>query len=161
MSSSNDAPSDPLAEEIAKLAEAGGRSIATAESLTGGELTARLAAAPNASDWFRGGVVAYNSEVKREVLNVPPGPVVSEPAATAMATGAARVLRADVAVSTTGVGGPGREEDQPPGTVWIAVSWDGQPAGAWAYQFEGDPPEVCRQACDAALERLRERLRSA
>lgn len=153
--------SDALAEEIAKLAEASSRSIATAESLTGGQLTARLAAAPNASEWFRGGVVAYNAEVKREVLGVPPGPVVSEPAATAMATGVARLLNADVAVSTTGVGGPGREEGQPPGTVWIALSWGGQPAGAWPYQFEGDPPEICRQACDAALERVRERLRSA
>ena len=157
MSSSTDA----LAEEIAKLAESSGRTIGTAESLTGGELTARLAAAPNASDWFRGGVVAYNSAVKREVLGVPHGPVVSEPAATAMAVGAARLLSADIAVSTTGVGGPGKQEGQPPGTVWIALSWGGQPAGAWPYQFEGDPPEICRQACDAALERIRERLRAA
>ncbi len=150
--------SDDIAEEIAELAASKGRTIATAESLTGGLLTARLAAAPNASMWFRGGVVAYNAEVKQKVLGVPPGPVVSDPAAAAMAIGVAKLLGADIGVSTTGVGGPGEEEGRAPGTVWIALSWNGLRVGAWEYKFEGDPPEICRQTCDAALERVRERL---
>lgn len=151
--------SDDIAEEIAALAASTGRTIAAAESLTGGLLTARLAAAPDASTWFRGGVVAYNSEVKQTVLGVPPGPVVSDQAASAMAMGVSKLLGADLAVSTTGVGGPGEEEGRPPGTVWIGLAWNGLRVGAWEYKFEGDPPEICRQTCEAALERVRERLR--
>lgn len=150
--------SDDIAEEIAELAGASGRTLAAAESLTGGLLTARLAAAPDASTWFRGGVVAYNSEVKQSVLGVPPGPVVSDRAASAMAIGVAKLLGADLAVSTTGVGGPGDEEGCPPGTVWIALAWNGTRVGAWEYKFDGDPPEVCQQTCEAALALLRERL---
>lgn len=151
--------SEDIAGEIAALAESSGRTIAAAESLTGGLLTASLAAAPNASTWFRGGVVAYNAEVKQSVLGVPPGPVVSDRAATAMAIGVGKLLGADLAVSTTGVGGPGDEEGCPPGTVWIALAWNDARVGAWEYKFEGDPPEICRQTCEAALERVRERLR--
>jgi nicotinamide-nucleotide amidase len=154
-------PRTDTAEEIAELARKAGLSIAAAESLTGGLLIARFAAAPDASTWFRGGVVAYNSEVKRDVLGVPPGPVVNERAATAMAVGVARLVGADVAVSTTGVGGPDEEEGQPPGTVWIALAWGGRSSGAWPYRFDGDPAEICRQSCDAALDRVLERLRGS
>ncbi|HUR75343.1 MAG TPA: CinA family protein [Sporichthya sp.] len=151
-------PADDTPEEIATLARAQGRSIAVAESLTGGLLTARFAAAPKASEWFRGGVVAYNAEVKRDVLGVPAGLVVNEQTATTMALGVARLFGADLTVSTTGVGGPTEEEGQAPGTVWIAMSWDGRPAGAWLYRFDGDPPEICQQTCEAALLRVRDRL---
>lgn len=150
---------EDIAEEIAALAGSTGRTIAAAESLTGGLLTARLAAAPDASTWFRGGVVAYNTEVKQSVLGVPPGPVVSDQAATAMAIGVGKLLGADLAVSTTGVGGPGEEEGRPAGTVWIGLAWNGVRVGAWEYTFDGDPPEICRQTCEVALERVRERLR--
>lgn len=150
---------DRLAEEIAEIAATSGRTVACAESLTGGLLTARLAAAPRASEWFRGGVVAYNTEVKQKVLGVPVGLVVSDAAASTMATGVATLLGADLGVSTTGVGGPGEEEGRAPGTVWIALSWRGTRVGAWEYKFEGEPPDICRQTCDAALQRVLERLR--
>ncbi|MGL1194694.1 CinA family protein, partial [Vibrio parahaemolyticus] len=68
-----------------------GRSLAVAESLTGGLLGARLTDVAGASRWFRGGVVSYASDVKREVLGVPDGPVVRAPAAEAMAAGVARL----------------------------------------------------------------------
>ncbi|WP_019876656.1 CinA family protein [Sporichthya polymorpha] len=151
-------PTNKLAEEIAALAEEHGHTVATAESLTGGQLTVQLAAAPNASSWFRGGVVAYSSEVKRDVLDVPLGPVVSKPAAMAMASGACRVLGARIGVSTTGVGGPGEEEGQSPGTVWIGLAWEGIPIEAWEYKFGGDPDEICQQACEAALQAVRDRM---
>jgi nicotinamide-nucleotide amidase len=147
-----------LAEKIAAQAGADGRTIAVAESLTGGLLTTRLAAATDASRWFRGGLVAYAAQVKHEVLGVPSGPLVSEQTATTMATGVAHLLDAGLAVATTGVGGPEEEEGQPPGTVWVALAWDGKPAGAWRYLFSGDPAEVCRQTCEAALTRMLERL---
>ncbi len=151
--------SDDIAEQIAELASSKGKTIATAESLTGGMLTARLAAAPNASAWFRGGVVAYSADVKEKVLGVPHGPVVSDPTASAMAIGVAKLLDADLGISTTGVGGPGEEEGRAPGTVYIALSWEGLRVGVWEYKFEGDPPEICRQTCDAALQHVWERLR--
>ncbi len=153
--------SESVAEQIAELAQATHLSIAVAESLTGGLLTSRFAAAPDASEWFRGGVVAYNAEVKQDVLGVPPGPVVNELTATAMALGVAKLLDADLAVSTTGVGGPDEEEGLPPGTVWIALCWAGEKGGAWEHRFDGDPSEICRKTCDAALEHVLERLRDA
>ena len=68
---------DRIAAEIAGLARSTGRTVAVAESLTGGRICAALAAAESASEWFRGGVVAHASEVKRAVLHVAEGPVVS------------------------------------------------------------------------------------
>ena len=98
-----------------------GWTLGTAESLTGGLLAARLTEIPGASDTFRGSVVSYAGEVKFDVLGVPRGPVVSEAAARAMASGAQRVLGADVAVALTGVAGPTEQEGQPVGTVCVAV----------------------------------------
>ncbi len=98
-----------------------GWTLAAAESLTAGYVCGRLAAVPGASDVLRGGLVSYASEVKHDVLAVPEGPVVSEEAALAMARGAARLLRAETAVATTGVAGPDTQEDQPVGTVCLAA----------------------------------------
>jgi nicotinamide mononucleotide (NMN) deamidase PncC len=83
-----------------------GRTLAVAESLTGGLLSSAFARASGSGEWFRGGIVAYSSAVKYDLLDVPGGPVVSETAAVAMARGAGRLLEADVAVAVTGVGGP-------------------------------------------------------
>ncbi|MBW0097814.1 nicotinamide-nucleotide amidohydrolase family protein, partial [Pseudonocardia sp. KRD-184] len=75
-----------------------GRTVAVAESLTGGMVSQALAVAQGSAQWFRGGLVAYSSDVKHEVLGVPEGPVVSAAAAVAMARGVRSLLRADVAV---------------------------------------------------------------
>lgn len=83
-----------LAEMIAELADSEHRDIAVAESLTGGIVASTLAAAPRSSKWFRGGVVAYASDVKHDLLKVPPGPVVSAQAARAMAEAVRRLLNA-------------------------------------------------------------------
>ncbi|HVL32500.1 MAG TPA: competence/damage-inducible protein A [Actinomycetota bacterium] len=102
-----------------------GRTLACAESLTGGALGARIASVPGASEWFRGSIVSYATDVKASVLGVPEdvlsanGPV-SVPVARAMASGARRVLGADVAIALTGVAGP-IEQGRPVGTVVIAV----------------------------------------
>jgi nicotinamide-nucleotide amidase len=120
--------------------------VAVAESLTGGLVTEVLARGPDASRWLRGGVVAYASEVKHDLLGVRPGPVVSEEAARDMAAGAARVLGADIGLALTGVGGPDPQDDQPPGTVWLAVHRDGD-TRAELHCFPGGPAEVCDAAC--------------
>jgi nicotinamide-nucleotide amidase len=132
-----------------------GRTLATAESLTGGQISAALAAAPDAGTWFRGGIVAYAEEVKRELLAVPDCPVVSEECAHHLATNAARLLGADFAVAVTGEGGPESQDDVPPGTVWLAVSG---PGGIWTTlaHFDGEPGEIVDQTVDAALEMLLE-----
>jgi nicotinamide-nucleotide amidase len=78
-----------LAVRIAELVDSAGLSVAVAESLTGGMVASALAEAPGSSTWFRGAVVAYASEVKHQLqlLNMPPGPVVSAEAAATMADG--------------------------------------------------------------------------
>jgi len=127
--------------------------VAVAESLTGGLLSSRLARMEGASQWFRGGLVAYASDVKRSLLAVPPGPVVSESAVLHMAKEATRLFGADFAVAVSGVGGPEPQDGLPPGTVWIGVHG---PHGATAHlhRFDGDPPTVCDRTCDAALDLL-------
>jgi nicotinamide-nucleotide amidase len=110
---------------LMKLAAEKRWSLGTAESATGGMVAARITAIPGASTFFRGSVVAYSTEVKRDVLGVPAElidehGVVSEPVAAAMAEGAALVLGADVTIAVTGSAGPDPQE-RPVGTMVIAV----------------------------------------
>ncbi len=103
-----------------------GRSVATAESLTGGLLAAALTDVPGASAVVRGGVVSYASDVKSSVLGVDAGLLAREGAVHAevarqMAAGVCRVLGAAVGVATTGVAGPEPADGQPVGTVHVAV----------------------------------------
>lgn len=141
------------AEKVAEAAKALGARVAVAESLTGGQLSAALAAASDASGWYAGGVTAYQSEVKYELLDVPVGPVVSETAARAMAEGVARLTRATHAVAVTGVGGPDAQDGQPPGTVWLGVHAHGTTT-AERLMIPGDPTEVCGGTVRAALDAL-------
>jgi nicotinamide-nucleotide amidase len=151
---------DPAAA-IAEMAEQFGIRVAVAESLTGGLISTRLAEAGGASRWYAGAVVAYGTDVKQAVLGVPEGPVVSEPAATAMALGARRLLRADAALSITGVGGPDSQDDQPPGTVWVCVvSSTRHDVRRWEIPGDG-PADICHRATERALRYLRDELAAA
>jgi nicotinamide-nucleotide amidase len=150
----SEADDDALVEVI----ERSGRSIAVAESLTGGLLANRFARLPGASDWFRGGVVAYSRSVKEDLLGIGDAPVVSESAARAMAAHAAAVLGADVALAVTGVGGPDPQDGLPAGTVWIALHRPGGDDLAEEHAFAGDPAEVVDQTCEAAGRLLRRAL---
>lgn len=142
-----------LANRVAALAKCTERTVAAAESLTGGKLSCHLSAAPDSSTWFRGGVVAYAEQVKYQVLGVPVGPVVSEQAARSMALGVGRLLRADVAVAVTGVGGPDDEEGQPPGTVWLGVA-AGSDVHTELHRYHGDPTQVLDRTVTEALRLL-------
>jgi nicotinamide-nucleotide amidase len=120
------AGADPLAAEAIALLTAHGRTIATAESLTGGMLAAALTSIPGASAVFRGGVVAYATDLKASLLGVPAGLLdrygaVHADVAAAMAEGACGQLAASVGAATTGVAGPDPADGQPVGTVHIAV----------------------------------------
>ncbi len=107
---------------VLDLLRAQGRSLGLAESLTGGLVTARLTEIPGASDVVRGCIVSYASEVKFDLLELPPGPVVSEEAAAAMAEGARRVLGADVGLGLTGVAGPAEQDGVTVGTVCFGLA---------------------------------------
>jgi len=142
---------------VARLLRHAGLSLGLAESLTGGMVGARITAVAGASDFFRGSIVSYDSAVKRELLGVGEGPVVSEAAAVAMATGAARVLRADVGLSVTGVAGPTEQDGQPVGTVWLGIALDGA-GSATLVQLPGHREQVRQLAAISVLDLLRRRL---
>ena len=144
---------EDLEQRIAQTLTRSQQTAAAAESLTGGQVSAGLSAISGASDWFLGGVVAYAAEVKFDLLGVDRGPVVNAATARQMATGVARLLHADFAVATTGVGGPGPQEDRPEGTVFIAVA---APSGCTdqEYAFSGDPGAIIEQATRQALQDL-------
>jgi nicotinamide-nucleotide amidase len=146
-----------LAERVGELARERGVNLAVAESLTGGMISAALATAGGSSEWFLGGLVAYASEVKHAVLDVPPGPVVTATAASAMARGVRKLLDADVAVAVTGAGGPGGQDGREPGTVFLAFD-GGDDHRVTRLQLEGEPEVVCATSTVAALRLLIEGL---
>ena len=146
-----------MEELIAKRVQQANLTIACAESLTGGGVSSRLAAAPDSSTWFHGGVVAYTVQTKNRVLGVPLGPVITAACAETMATGVARLLDADIAVAVTGAGGPGHQEGHPPGTVYVALSDHGD-VRSWYAHFDGPPRRVVQSTVSFVLTRLFEHL---
>lgn len=151
------------AAEVLDLLGRSGRSLAVAESLTGGLLAATLVAVPGASTVFRGGVVAYATDLKVTLLGVDPELVAARGAvdpqvAAQMAAGVRRSLGADVGVSTTGVAGPDPQDGQPPGTVYVAVDVGGGPAQVRALVLAGDRAAVRAATVRAALSLVRDCL---
>jgi len=151
-----------MAEEdsIVRLLSETGHTLAVAESLTGGTLSSCFAKRPRASEWFRGAVVAYSSEVKHEVLGVRPGPVVSREAAIDMACGVSQLLGSSIAVAVTGVGGPEAQDGVAPGTVWVALSGSRGPATTCLH-LSGSPEEIIEQTCRQTLKLLEDHLKAA
>lgn len=125
---------DKSAENAASSAvaalKAAGALAATAESCTGGLISKLITDVPGASLVYAGSIVSYSNEIKERLLGVPPDILqkhgaVSEPTALLMARGARRACGADVAVSATGIAGPGGgTADKLVGTVWVAISCD-------------------------------------
>ena len=138
--------------------------LATAESCTGGLIAAACTALAGSSDWFERGFVTYSNEAKRELLDVPDALLtahgaVSAEVACAMAAGALRHSRAQIAVAVTGIAGPaGASPGKPVGTVWLALARIGEPARAELLQLQGDRALVRAQTVRFALARLRESL---
>ncbi len=151
---------DDESMEVAVAARliARGLTFGVAESLTGGLISSRLVNVPGASTWFRGGVVAYDSKVKFDVLGVPVGSVVTEPAAAAMAEGAARVTGADVGLGITGVAGPDEQEGVAPGTIFVGLSLPGAPTQTRQLRVPGDRERVRQYGAISALDLLRRAL---
>jgi nicotinamide-nucleotide amidase len=149
---------ETLESVIGALLRERGLTLAVAESFTGGLIASRIVAIPGASAYFRGGIVAYDPEVKFSLLGVPRGPVISEDAAVAMAEGVRKLLGADVAIATTGVAGPAREEGQEPGTVFLATALSGAASIATAMTVVGSRSRVRDVGALRALNLLRRRL---
>lgn len=133
-------------------------SLGLAESVTGGLIAARLVNVAGASSWLRGSIVCYASEVKRSLLGVPEGPVVSAAAAKAMAEGARRVLGAEVGLAVTGVAGPEPQDGRPPGTVIVGLAVGAGAPEAIEVQLPGDRDRVRQYSTITALDVLRRRL---
>jgi nicotinamide-nucleotide amidase len=154
----------PLASRVQALAEAllaRGWRIASAESCTGGLLAAACTSLAGSSDWFERGFVTYSNAAKCEQLGVDPALIaghgaVSEAVALAMARGALARSSADLALSVTGIAGPGGAvPGKPVGTVWIAVARrDAGNARAEHCLLEGDRAAVRGQAAARALDAL-------
>ena len=134
-----------------------GKTLVTAESLTGGGIGAALTAVSGSSAVYKGGVISYTNEVKHRILGVKTETLdqfgaVSAQTAAEMAAGVREVLHADVAVSVTGLAGPGGDEyGNPVGTVCIGYC-DANESFAVKYHFDGGREAVRSQTIKAALE---------
>jgi len=146
-----------MEQVVADLLVGQGLTLGVAESLTGGLVGSRLAETEGASRWFRGSVVAYDSKVKYDLLDVPEGPVVCEEAAVAMARGVCGALRAEMGLGITGVAGPASQEGKPPGTVFMAVA-DSDGVDAREVHLPGGRQHVRQYACITLLDLARRRL---
>jgi len=154
-------PPDPeifaLAQQVGERLRRSGRSLAVAESCTGGLLGAALTDVPGSSTYFLGGVISYADRVKVEQLGVPEATLrqhgaVSEQVAAAMASGVQRLLRADVGVSITGVAGPDAEGSKPVGLTFVGLAADA--LTTHRFQWTGDRWDNRRRSVIAALELL-------
>ena len=138
------------------LAALKGKSLVTAESLTGGGIGAALTAVPGSSEVYKGGVICYTNWVKENILGVPAEileryGVVSQWTAGYLVSGVRRLLKADVAVAVTGLAGPGGDEfGHSVGTVFIGYE-EAARSVVNVYHFSGDREEVRRQTIEAAL----------
>lgn len=136
--------------------------VATAESLTGGQLATRFTDSPGASTYYRGGVVTYATDLKTSFLGVPESVieehgVVSADCAREMATRVRDLGGATYGLATTGVAGPDEQEGKPVGTVFVAVAGPGGVV-VRPLALAGSRADIQRETCDAVLGLLTEQL---
>ncbi|MHA7246483.1 CinA family protein [Arthrobacter tecti] len=150
------------AHSAVDLARRLGFTLATAESLTAGMVSALLATVPGASTVLRGGIVSYHRDLKETLLGVDPDLLdcvgaVDPQVATQMAEGARKICGADVGIATTGVAGPEPHEGKSVGTVFIALAIPGGSV-VRAFSFTGNRSQIREASCEAALNTLYETL---
>ena len=149
---------DTMESVVLKMLRTRGWTLGLAESVTGGLVAGRITNVPGASEVFAGSVVSYASEVKFDLLGVEPGPVVSETAATQMASGARRVLHTDVALALTGVAGPAEQDGMPVGTLCAAVALPDGRVVARTFRLPGLRDQMRQMSVITALDLLRREL---
>jgi nicotinamide-nucleotide amidase len=151
---------EPLVLELAQLLRERGLLLASAESCTGGLIAAACTSVAGSSDWFERGFVTYSNAAKIEMLGVDAALIaahgaVSAEVAVAMAEGALRHSRADLAAAVTGIAGPGgATSGKPVGTVWFALARRGTAAQAELLTLDGDRTAIREQTVRRALQRL-------
>jgi PncC family amidohydrolase len=154
-------PPDPeifaLAQQLGERLRRSGRSLAVAESCTGGLLGSAVTDVPGSSAYFLGGVISYADRVKVDHLGVSDAVLrrygaVSEEAAAAMASGVRQLLKADIGVSITGVAGPDAGGSKPAGLTFIGIA--AQASTTHRFQWSGDRWDNRRRSVIAALELL-------
>ncbi|WP_116056174.1 CinA family protein [Clavibacter sp. 199] len=170
MSAAGDATDEQLAERVIAALVTSGRRLAVAESLTGGLLTAALVGVPGASRALSGGIVSYDTALKRTLLDVESSILavhgaVHPDVARQMARGVRQACAidgrpADVGVSTTGAAGPDPQDGQRPGTAFVGLSIDGD-SRAVALHLDGDRQAVRSGVVHEALLSLVDALETA
>ena len=144
------------AEALGRLLLSKRLTLSTAESCTGGMIGAAVTSVPGSSEWFRGGVIAYDNRIKMSLLNVPEAILdehgsVSAEVVSAMAEGAAEKLNTDCAIAVSGIAGPdGGTEDKPVGLVFIGVYCKGK-VEVFKTIFPGDREQVREQAVGKSI----------
>ena len=160
------ADDEDLQHVVLRLLRERGKSLATAESITAGLVAHRLAQVPGASERLRGGIVAYTDDVKAELLGVPREllerhSAVSAEVAEAMALGCRARFKTDLAVSTTGLAGPGGgTAEKPVGLVFVGLAWAGGVTSS-TFSWSGTRLEVQSRTAKMALNRVRLQLLDA
>lgn len=154
---------ESIEEAVVRMLGEAGVTLATAESCTGGLVGQKITSIPGSSVVYRGGVVAYDNEVKSGLLGIDPKVIadagaVSEEVARAMASGVRKVCSADIGLGITGIAGPsGGTPDKPVGLVYIALA-DAKDAVGRKLQLGGDRETVREAAATLALDLVRQRL---
>lgn len=140
--------------QLSDTVRARGLRVAVAESLTSGTLAGAVGEGEKASEWFAGGIVAYMMDTKERVLGLKPGTdPCSASCAEQLARGARDLFDVDLAVSTTGVGGPDADGGHPPGTVFLG--WATRSAvGHRQLSIDGGPEQVLAATVEAAVRML-------
>jgi nicotinamide-nucleotide amidase len=149
-------------QQVASLLH--GRTIAVAESCTGGQLAARLTEPPGASEYFAGGIVAYSNAVKGSHAAVPADTIAAHGAvscevAEALAEGARSTLEAEIGVGVTGIAGPGGgSEEKPVGLVWLSVAGPGEARLTRSVNLPGSRADIRDRATTVAMHLIRRAL---
>lgn len=147
------------AAQLLTLLKANAMTLATAESCTGGAISAAITALPGASSVFERGFITYANTAKTEMLGVPETTLnthgaVSAQTAQTMAEGALKNSRADIAISVTGIAGPiGDTPEKPVGLVYIGHALKNQTSGSTQHNFQGSRTDIQKQATKTALKK--------
>lgn len=139
------------AHELHKKMIAQKKSLAVAESFTGGLISTKLTAIPGCSAYFKGSIVAYSNEAKERILKVTSRERVCSECAQEMAEGVLSLFGSDYAIATTGIAGPA---GAPVGALYFCVLTKEGKKDTWHLQIEGDRKKIMEAGAESALERL-------